>query len=153
MAAEDQALLHAIFTQPGVRHFVFDRTVIPPPTTSGIIEKSQSLSAERGFGLWLARLVQSDEALGFGGFWYFRDPAELELLYGVADDRVGHGYGREIARAVIDYGIDVLKMPAIRASYDAGHEASRRLLEALGFRFEREAVVNGLATMFYEKTP
>jgi ribosomal-protein-alanine N-acetyltransferase len=156
VTSDDHGALHALFTQPGVRRYIFDNVVIPPQQTADIIQKSVTAFAERYFGLWLARLNESAESretgalIGFGAFWFFRDPPELELLYGVADNSVGHGYGREIARAVMAYGFETLKMPTIRASTDASHTASRRLLEDLGFVFERQTVVGGLDTVFYE---
>lgn len=101
--------------------------------------------------MWLARRRPSRaEVVGFGAFWFFRDPPELELMFGLADEWCGHGYGREIARAIVEYGFDVLQMLAIRASTDAAHADSRRLLEDLGFARERQAVVTGLDTVFYE---
>ena len=139
--------MHALFTQRGVRQFVFDDEIIAPEKTAEIIETSRALFAERRFGLWLAR---HDAALiGFGAFWHFRDPPELELLYGVADEHTGHGYGREIARAVTHYGFDTLQMNEIRASTDMANLASRQLLLDIGFTLEREQVVGGLDTAFY----
>jgi [ribosomal protein S5]-alanine N-acetyltransferase len=153
VAPVDHAELHALFTQPGVRRFVFDDQVLGPDAITDIIDRSVELFRTRRFGLWLARLNPAPSAatapVGFGAFWYFRDPPELELLYGVADAEVGRGYGREIARAVVDYGFTRLAMAEVRASTDSAHMASRRLLEAIGFRFERQAVVGGLDTAFY----
>lgn len=145
----DQATLHALFTLPGVRQFIFDDRVIPPEQTADIIRTSEDLFATQGVGLWLAEA--GAVAIGFGGFWYFRDPPELELLYGVGDRHVKQGYGREIAAAVIDDGFNTLQMTEIRASTDAVHAVSRRLLEDLGFRFERQAIVGELDTVFYAK--
>jgi [ribosomal protein S5]-alanine N-acetyltransferase len=153
VAAEDHAELYALFTQPGVRRFVFDNQVLAPDAITDIVGRSIELFRTRHFGLWLARLKAAPAAttppVGFGAFWYFRDPPELELLYGVADAEVGRGYGREIARAVVDYGLTRLAMAKVRASTDSSHLASRRLLEAIGFTFERQAVVGGLDTAFY----
>jgi hypothetical protein len=44
-------------------------------------------------------------------------------------------------------------MSTIRASTDAAHAASRRLLEELGFELERQEVVAGLDTVFYSVSP
>ena len=151
MTRVDQSTLHALFTQPGVRQFLFDDEIIPPEKTAEIIETSRGLFEERGYGLWLAR--HGAAAVGFGGFWHFRDPPERELLYGVADDRAGQGYGREIARAIVQYGVAALQMHEVRASTDAAHAASRRLLEEIGFRFERQAMVGALDTVFYVLRP
>ena len=145
----DHPALHALFTQPGVRRFIFDDEVLSTERTDEIIRTSQDLFGRENRGLWIAQLADSVTAVGFGAFWYFRDPPELELLYGVGDAYVKNGYGREIARAVLDYGFRVLQMPTIRASTDAAHADSQRLLDDLQFTFERRAVVGGLDTVFY----
>jgi [ribosomal protein S5]-alanine N-acetyltransferase len=153
VAPADHAGLHELFTQPGVRRFVFDDQIIPREQTEAIIGTSEDLFRTERYGLWLARPRSEAKAttapIGFGAFWYFRDPPELELLYGVADSHVKQGYGREIAHAVVEYGFKTLGMREIRASTDAAHAVSRRLLDALGFTFERQAVVGGLHTAFY----
>jgi [ribosomal protein S5]-alanine N-acetyltransferase len=150
---QDHAVLHALFSQLGVRRFVFDDEIISSEQTTEIIRTSGDLFRTQQFGLWLAeRRGDSSGAadfVGFGGLWYFRDPPELELLYGVADAELKQGYGREIARAVVDYGFTRLQMAEVRASTDAAHADSRRLLEVLGFTFERRAVVGQLDTVFY----
>jgi len=161
--------LHAIFTQPGVRRHIFDGQIIPPEQTADIVSRSVALFREHGFGLWMATLrpsipspssppsppshAPSAPSIGFCGFWYFRDPPDLELLYGVADEEIGRGYGREIANAMVAYGFETLRLPVIRASCDAAHTVSRRLLEAIGFTLDRRATVAGLDTVFFERRP
>ena len=145
--------LHAVFTQPGVRRYIFDDQLIGEEQTAEIVAKSHTLFATERFGLWLAHTRTDGVLVGFGAFWYFRDPPERELLYGVADAAVRKGYGREIARAVVAHGFDALRMPVIHASTDTGHTRSRVLLEELGFRLERQAIVGGLDTVFYVATP
>jgi ribosomal-protein-alanine N-acetyltransferase len=91
-----------------------------------------------------------DQALiGFGGFWHFREPPELEILHGVAESGWNRNYATEIAQAVIEYGVHSLGMRTIRGSTDAANRASVRVFEKLGFRFERRASVGGLDTVFY----
>jgi ribosomal-protein-alanine N-acetyltransferase len=87
--------------------------------------------------------------VGFGGFWHFREPPELELLYGVGEVAWNRGFGTEIARAVIQYGKQPLCMRTIRASTDAANTPSVRVLEKLGFSFVHRAVAAGLDTVFY----
>jgi ribosomal-protein-alanine N-acetyltransferase len=149
---QDHARLHALFTQPGVRRVVFDDEIISAEQATEIISTSGELFRSQRFGLWIAQRKMDPAApdpVGFGAFWYFRDPPELELLYGVADEQLKQGYGREIARAVVEYGFTTLAMPEVRASTDAAHTASRRVLDALEFTCERQAVVGELDTVFY----
>ena len=150
VAPSDHAALHAMFVEPGVRRVIFDDAIVPPEQTEEIIGKSVDLFARHRFGLWLASLKpEPSAAIGFGGLWYFRDPPELELLYGVSDRFVKHGYGREIARVVVRYGFDVLGMKEIRASTHPAHVDSRRVLDAVGFTCDRQDTVGGLDTVFY----
>ncbi|MGQ0733396.1 MAG: GNAT family N-acetyltransferase [Acidobacteriota bacterium] len=146
----DHDVLHAVFTQPGVRAFLFDGITIPPDRTSDIIRASRASFSERGLGLWLADSSPGD-LVGFGGFLEFRNPPELELLFGLADRYRRQGFGFEIASALVEYGFGPLGMMRIQASTDAGNILSRRLLERLRFVPIRDSVVDGLATVFYER--
>ena len=138
-----------MWTSPGVRRFLFDNEILPFERVLSMLELNEQLCVEEGFGLWGA-WTSDARLIGFGGFWRFRDPPELELVYGVGDDHCGAGYATEIARAVVTFGFDVLQMPSIRASTDEGNHASARVLDKLGFQFLRRATVAGLDTLFYE---
>ncbi len=144
--------LHALWTNERVRQFLWDGEVIPIERTQDIIETSSRLFDERGFGLWALRKRGCHELLGFAGYQFFRTPPELELVFGVAPDDCGQGYATEAARAVIQYGFEVLGFDGIAASTDAPNAASVRVLDKLGMRFQRRAVVDGLDTYFYSLT-
>jgi RimJ/RimL family protein N-acetyltransferase len=151
----DADRLHAVWSSAGVRRFLWDDEEIPLDRTRQVIEQSRQLFDERRFGLWgawsaSAAAARENTLCGFGGLWPFRDSPEVELLYGVAEDRWGQGYAFEIAGAVLEYCFDVLAMPLVRASTDVGNAASIRVLEKLGGRFDRRADVGGLDTVFYE---
>ena len=148
-ASADAQVLHDLWTSPGVRRFLWDDTIIPIGQTKEIISRSEQLFVERQFGLWGAWTTRQ-ALVGFGGLWFFRHPPELELLFGVAEDSWGQGYATELARRIVDYAFVDLKMPAVRASTDAGNLASTRVLEKLGFTFTRRQMVADLDTMFYQ---
>jgi ribosomal-protein-alanine N-acetyltransferase len=145
----DREALHVLWTSPGLRRYLFDDEVISYHRTDEFIETSERLFDTCGFGLWLARCHDSTGLVGFGGFWHFREPPELELLYGVSEVVWNRGFGTEIARAVIRYGQRSLGMRTIRASTDAANTPSVRLLEKLGFAFVHRASTAGIDTVFY----
>jgi ribosomal-protein-alanine N-acetyltransferase len=150
LAATDAATLHRLWTHPDVRRFLWDDEIIPAAQTATVIGRSVQLFREHGFGLWGAHLLGGDALMGFCGYWYFRDPPELELLYGIAADHWGQGYATEVARALLRYGFEQLALPAIRGSTDAANVASARVMEKAGMRFDKRAVVGGLDTVFFE---
>ena len=155
LRATDTEALHELWTAPGVRRFLWDDEVIPPEQTADVVRRSEVLFSERGFGLWGARLQDSRagyeraKLAGFAGYWYFRDPPELELLYGVAEPLWGRGLATELAGAMLDYGWTSLGFDDVQASTDGANTASVRVLEKLGFTMTRQAVVDGLDTIFF----
>lgn len=149
VAAADTLELHELWTSAGVRRFLWDDEVISLTRTTEAISESVTLFHTAGLGLWAARDRTSNALIGFAGFWYFRQPPQLELLYGVRDSACGSGYATEAARAVVEYGTGTLGMRAILASTDDGNTASMRVLEKLGFTKTESRVVDGRATSFY----
>ncbi len=146
----DAEALHDLWTSRGVRRFLWDGEAIPRERTAEIVRESARLFEQQGFGLWGARRARRGDLLGFGGFWYFRDPPELELLFGVREDAWGRGFATELGRALIDCAFGRLRFERLLASTDAGNEASARVLTKLGFAPRGRRVVEGLDTLFFE---
>jgi len=141
--------LHRLWIDPGVRKYLWDDQVISRERAVSVIEKSIVSFHTRGFGLWAVFPRGTDTLIGFCGFWFFRDPPELELLYGVAPNYWGQGLATEMARAMIRYGFQELSFERITASTDALNLASLRVMEKCGMSFEKRAIINGLDTVFY----
>lgn len=136
-----------------MRRFLWDDEVIPIERTEAAIAQSGRLVAERTGGLWGMRLHGDATLCGFSGLWPFRDPPELELVFGVAEPLWGRGYAPEIARALMTHCFTELRMPSIRASSDAANAASIRVLQKLGFRMLERRDAGGLDTVFFEAMP
>lgn len=152
LTAAAAAALHELWTHPEVRRYLWDDEVIPPQQTASIIATSSGLFSDKGFGLWGVRLRDVENLIGFGGYWFFREPPELELLYGIAADRWGQGFATEAARALLRYGFETLQFAEVRGSTDVLNTASLRVLEKVGLRFDRRAVAAGLDTLHYRLT-
>jgi ribosomal-protein-alanine N-acetyltransferase len=100
IAGGDAAALHGLWTDGDVRRYLWDGVAIPPEQTAAVVDESLRLFRSSGFGLWGARTTSEQRLVGFGGFWYFRQPPELELMYGVARPDWRRGLATEIARAI-----------------------------------------------------
>lgn len=148
----DAQKLHDLWTAPAVRRFLWDDEVIPCEQTMDVVRTSERLFREQRFGIWGVRPAEGD-LIGFGGFWYFREPPVLELLFGIAEKQWNRGHATDIAARLLDYGFATLDMTVIRASTDEDNTASVRVLEKLGFSRTLRAVVGGRRTLFFERTP
>lgn len=146
---DEAAELHALWTEPEVRRYLWDDQVIPRDQTTRILLQSEELFARRGFGLWSIRRKVASGLCGFGGFWHFRDPPELELLLGLGAEYWRQGFATEAGLALIRHGFEVLGFAEIRGSTDAPNDPSIRLMRRLGMRYQGRAILSGLDTVFY----
>ena len=150
LRADDVVALHRLWTSPGVRRFLWDDEIIPLERAAETVSMSVELFDRHRFGLWAARLKGATDICGFTGIWPFRDPAEFELLYGVAEPLWGQGYAVEVVQPILTYCYDTLDMGVVRASIDTPNVASARVLEKLGFcRVQRDPA--GLDLLFFER--
>jgi RimJ/RimL family protein N-acetyltransferase len=96
-----------------------------------------------GEGYWFVASVD-DETVGAVMFPEVRDSAGLgEMAYWILPEYQGEGYGREAVSLLLEYGFDELRLHRTQAACLATNEASRGLLESLGFELEgrfRDAV-------------
>lgn len=150
LAGDDVDRLHALWADEPVRRFLWDGRVIPLDETRAIVAESGRLFRERGLGLWAIRERAGDDLLGVTGYWYFRTPPSLELLFAVAAPHWRRGIATEASRSVLAYGFHTLGFRVIAASTDVANAASVRVLEKLGMSLRRRESVDGLDTVFYE---
>jgi RimJ/RimL family protein N-acetyltransferase len=66
------------------------------------------------------------------------DPVAIELMYALAFDAWGHGYAGEISRRLLEVARDDLGRAEIIADTVPHNVRSRRVMEGLGFVYERE---------------
>jgi len=145
--------LHRLWTGPEMRKYIWDGVAISREEAASIITLSARYFMHERFGLWAMRpaetAAEGDRIIGFSGFWYFRDPPGLELIYGLEPAYWGRGLATEAARAMIQYGFDQLSLESIVGSTDAANTRSVLVMERAGMTLSRRSVVGGIDTMFY----
>jgi RimJ/RimL family protein N-acetyltransferase len=144
---DDVDALHALWTDPDVRRYLWDGEVIPRERAAGIVAESAASFVREGFGQWLVRRAGAPEPVGFCGLRRAGD--EVELLYGLWPAHQGVGLAAEAARAVLRHGFASVGLARIVARTDPPNRASVRVMERLGMRFEWERVLSGMPTLQY----
>jgi ribosomal-protein-alanine N-acetyltransferase len=76
--------------------------------------------------------------------------SEVELGYRLCLKHWGHGYGKEAARAILEYGFGPLNRARIMAFVLPQNRASVKILENLGFMYQREFMHYDLSHRLYE---
>jgi [ribosomal protein S5]-alanine N-acetyltransferase len=144
----DVSVMHALWTNPGVRKYLWDDAIISAEQAAEAVAASNAHFYTRQFGLWAVCERLTGDVIGFCGFRP-AESGEPELLYGLWPRYWGQGLAHEAARAALSYVFHALECREVVAATDAPNEASARVLQRLGMQLERRGLRNGLDTLFY----
>jgi [ribosomal protein S5]-alanine N-acetyltransferase len=119
-------------------------------STRNFLAANLSHWERHGFGLWILR----DEAgrfLGRAGIRHLdiEGNDEIELAYAFLADYWGRGLATEIARALLATAWTQLNLPNLVGYTTTANVPSRRVLEKVGFAFERTLDYAGEACVLY----
>ena len=142
--------MHRLWTDPGVRRYLWDGEEIPREKARTMLVQSAESFREHGFGLWAVVDRGSRALIGFCGFWPSgEDGRGGELLYGIATVHWGEGLATEAAGAVIRHGFGKLGLDRIVAGADTQNAASLRVMEKAGMYYDGRDLRNGHDLTYY----
>lgn len=97
---------------------------------------------EHGFGLWVFRAASDRTFVGRGGLRHVKIGGhdEVEVTYALMPEFWGCGLATEIARGLVKIGFEQLALAELVTFTLTTNQASRRVMEKVGFAFERELV-------------
>ena len=149
IAAADRKALHALWTEPAVRRFLWDDRVIDLASVDGLIERSTASFAAEGFGLFALREAGRAALRGAVGIFRLRPEGEPELLYSLATACFGRGLATEASRAVMADAFERLGFVRVLARTDPLNLASIAVMKRLGMKYAGESMESGLPTVSY----
>lgn len=103
----------------------------------------------RGYGRWAAVYKPTGAVIGFAGLKYLEDVDEVDLGYRFFKEHWGRGLATEAARAVLAHGFGTLGLRRVIGIADVGNKASIRVLEKVGFAFEKHTTYRGHEVAWY----
>ena len=139
----------ALVADPEVAKFLGDGSPHSYEQATAYIVDCTRSEAEEGFARYAVILKETRELIGFCGFKKASDCIDLGWRY--ARRVWGNGYATEAAVAVLDYGIDTLKLSGIVAESAVENIGSVRVIERIGMRFEAFGEVRGRKTVRYRQ--
>jgi RimJ/RimL family protein N-acetyltransferase len=134
-ARHDVDALHAQWTVPDVRRYLWDGRVIERDEVVAVVEESLASFDARRFGFWA--IQEAGRVIGFTGFRTIPDSTDVELYYGLARSHWGRGFATEAARATLRYGFDVVGLDPIWLRTDGPNAASVAVMKRLGATYVR----------------
>ena len=104
---------------------------------------------QRNYGIWAIVDRDSSQAIGYCGLRYLEELGEVELLYGLARDYWGRGIITQAAKASISFGFETANLKRIIALVLPENQASKRVIEKVGFDYEKQIHIFGLDVLYY----
>jgi RimJ/RimL family protein N-acetyltransferase len=136
--AGDAVFICELVNDPDWIRNIGDKGVRTPDDARRYLEKGPIAMYERvGFGLFAVELKETGECAGICGLIRREGLDDVDLGFAFLPRFRGAGYAFEASSAVIDDGTQRFGLRRIVAIVSQGNEASKSLLEKLGFRFER----------------
>jgi ribosomal-protein-alanine N-acetyltransferase len=138
LGEDDAAFILELLNEPAWQHFIGDRGVRTLDDARRYVTGGPHVMyARHGFGPWVVIRKGDMAALGLCGLTRRENLPDVALGYALFQRHWGRGYAREAAAPCLRHGVREFGLRRIVAITAPDNEASVRLLEAIGFGFER----------------
>lgn len=136
---DDAPFILELLNDPDWLRYIGDKQVRSLDDARGYLERVPlSMYARLGYGLLLAETRDGGVPMGLCGLLKRDTLPDVDLGFAFLPAWRGGGYAREAATAVLEHAQRALGLGRILAITTQDNTASGRLLERLGFRYERD---------------
>jgi len=149
ISLDDTDALHALWTIPAVRRYLWDDQVLSRDSVVEIVTRSCESFERHGFGYFALEFAQHEGLVGFCGHRVSEASPDIELLYGIHPRHWGEGLVAEAARVVLRHGFEQCDITRVVAATDTPNQQAVRVLQKLGMVFDCRKQFHGLDTVFY----
>lgn len=137
LSDDDAEFIVDLLNQPSFLRYIGDREVRNNADAVRYIQSGPIASYERfGFGLYLVEVKKTGVSIGICGLLKRDSLPDIDIGFAFLPDFWSQGFASEAASAVMTYGREVLGLKRIVAITSLDNDASIRLLEKIGLRFE-----------------
>ena len=138
LSPDDAEFIVELLNQPSFLRYIGDKEVRNNTDAVRYIQNGPVASYEQlGFGLYLVELKDTGVPIGMCGLLKRDSLPDVDVGFAFLPSYWSQGYALESAAAVMTYGREALGLRRIVAITSIDNDASIRLLEKLGLRFER----------------
>lgn len=144
LTLDDAAFVFELANDPDWIKYIGDRGIHDLEGARSYLSKGPlDMYARLGFGLYAVELKSDGTAIGICGLIKRDTLPDMDIGFAFLARHRGRGYAREAAQATLVQGRQEFGLRRILAIVTPGNARSIRLLEELGFRFERAISLAG----------
>jgi RimJ/RimL family protein N-acetyltransferase len=138
LTTDDAPFILTLLNEPSFLRFIGDKKVRNLEDARQYILTGPMASYERhGLGLLAVELKASQTPIGMCGLLKREELPEPDIGFAYLPDFWGQGFAFEAAKAVMNDARESLKLNRVLAIVNPDNDASIKLLERLGLKFER----------------
>jgi RimJ/RimL family protein N-acetyltransferase len=139
MLPEDDEGMFAMDSDPLVHRYLGKYPVASIEESRMVIDFVRGQYHNNGIGRWAVALKETGKFIGWTGFKQMEEMVNgfighYDFGYRFAQPYWGKGLATEASRAALQFGIETMGLKNIYAMTDVDNEASRHVLDKLGFR-------------------
>ncbi len=147
--AADTPLVRMLNAAPGVLQYIPEPILQSDEEARKVIVDIILPQYANNIGRWAVHLKGNDEFIGWCGLKWLEESDEIDLGYRFKPSAWNQGYATESARAVLEYGLNVLKLPRIIAHAHINNIGSQKVLEKIGMQYAGEGIEDGIKLKGY----
>jgi len=133
---QDLSLAIVLWGDPEVTKLIDARPKLSDEDVKQLLEKQIAIERENRIQYWPMFLLEDGEHIGCCGIRPYDPPQRIyELGVHIRSNYWRRGLAEEATSTVIDYAFEKLDAAALFAGHNPHNDASRRLLEKLGFQY------------------
>ena len=137
LSSDDAKFILELLNQPSFLRYIGDKGVRTTEDAVRYIQTGPIASYEKfGFGLYLVELKETGVPIGMCGLLKRDTLPDADVGFAFLPDYWSQGYAFEAASGVMQYGREELGLQRIVAITSLDNDASIRLLEKIGLKFE-----------------
>jgi RimJ/RimL family protein N-acetyltransferase len=138
LTEDDAEFMLGLLNEPSFHQYIGDRGVRTLEEARAYLRNGAIASYERfGFGLWLVTRKEDGASIGICGLLKRDTLPDVDIGFAFRPAYWSLGYAEESAAAVLEHGKAAFALSRVVAIVQVDNASSVRLLEKLGFRFER----------------
>lgn len=131
--------LYFIYSHPDLSKYLSNEQPLRLDQTRAAINSIIESWQQHKFGVWAVVYKKHRKLIGHCGLKFLENTPEVQIGYLLLKDYWRRGLGTEAAAAVLKYGFDVVKLERIVAIAKPENIASRRVMEKVGMKYEKDA--------------
>jgi len=137
----------SIVSDPMVMRYIADGRTLTIEEAGVYIRSCLNSQEEFGYARYAVTRKETQELMGFCGYALIN--GEIDLGWRYATKWWNQGFGTEAASAVLDYGINMLKLPLIVGYAFTVNIASIRIMKKIDMNFDRYLTLFGKQAVRY----